>query len=106
MEHEQFVDLDSSERVRAVEALSGALKLATNEPSVGLFYVQEHVHKSVPYIAAAEARMRDARRAAVLAKGDADAANDTVRLMVDVGPSSVKRMAESVERALAALQRK
>ena len=44
-------------------ALAAYMRLVANEPSVGLYFIQEHVRKSIPFVLATKARAKRARKA-------------------------------------------
>jgi hypothetical protein len=82
---------------------SGALRLA-NHPTVGLFYVRDHVRASLPS-ALATARLLDSRvtgetRAAA---HDAGAASEAVAMLRGAAPGAIERMDAALASAAASL---
>ena len=82
---------------------SGALQLA-NHPTVGLYYVRDHVRSSLPS-ALATARLLDAqvKGKTALAAHDAGAASEAVELLRGAAPGAVERMEAALASAVASL---
>lgn len=82
---------------------SGALQLA-NHPTVGLFFVRDHVRSSLPS-ALATARLLEARvtQATALAAHDTAAASEAVGLLRGAAPGAIERMEAALASAAASL---
>jgi len=51
-----------------ISTVSAYSKLLLNEPTVGMYFVQEHVHKSVPFVLATKARIKETQKEAQLCR--------------------------------------
>eukprot|EP00898_Chlorokybus_atmophyticus_P006865 jgi/Chlat1/717/Chrsp104S01206 len=76
-----------------------ALRSAANEPSVGLFYVQQHVRKAVPALAEIEGQVRASGNACALERGAAEDMTAVVQSMQACGPQLVDRIRDNLQAA-------
>ncbi|MCO5568970.1 hypothetical protein L7F22_022674 [Adiantum nelumboides] len=81
------------------EMLMEAMKIVANEPSIGLYFVQQHVHKVVPSLLNVKHQITEARASAVLATAHVKDSLSCIKGMKDCGPLVVKRMIKSLQTA-------
>jgi hypothetical protein len=99
--------LRSPGRATVLGTVTAYSKLLLNEPTVGMYFVQEHVHKSVPFVLATKARVKQTQKQAQLCRLDVDSCLETMKVIRDVGRPTLTRMAASMasaSRSLAALK--
>ena len=93
---------DTSARV--LGTVCAYTKLLANEPTVGMYYVQEHVHKSVPFVLATRTRIKEAQKTAQLCQLDVDSCLSTLQLVREVGGPTLQSCEDSVRRAARAVE--
>lgn len=81
------------------EMITEALTLAANEPSVGVYYVQEHVHKAVPFVLRMKDRITEATGDVDLAMADVKDSLSCIKSMKECGPPVIERMIKMLESA-------
>lgn len=81
------------------ETLTEVLKHVANEPSVGLYFVQQHVHKAVPALLTLKSQLVESIVDAELATADAKDALGSVRTMKECGPTVIEHMIKTLQSA-------
>ncbi|KAI5079201.1 hypothetical protein GOP47_0006872 [Adiantum capillus-veneris] len=81
------------------EMVTEALKLVANEPSVGLYFVQQHVHKAVPSLLNVKHQITEATASADLATADVKDSLSCIKSMKDCGPPVIERMIKTLQTA-------
>eukprot|EP00850_Spirogloea_muscicola_P009012 SM000049S16783 [mRNA] locus=s49:606185:607763:- [translate_table: standard] len=89
---------NQSEQLQEVyDKLADILKQLANEPSVGLYYVQQHALKATPAVVALRDTVRGTTAEAVYATEDVRAAATSVRTMKGVGPPTIDAMLARIQ---------
>eukprot|EP00850_Spirogloea_muscicola_P008822 SM000048S16534 [mRNA] locus=s48:188593:190237:- [translate_table: standard] len=89
---------NQSEQLQEVyNKLADILKQLANEPSVGLYYVQQHALKATPAVVALRDTVRETTAEAVYATEDVRAAATSVRTMKGVGPPAIDAMLARIQ---------
>ncbi|KAK3287417.1 hypothetical protein CYMTET_5070 [Cymbomonas tetramitiformis] len=83
-------------------SLSDYVKQTANEPSMGLFYMQEHVRKSATNVVEYKKKMEETKQMLDFQRLDVDEALEITKKMKEVGPPAFFRMQASLYRATAA----
>lgn len=74
------------------DSMTETLKQVVNEPSVGLYFVQEHVHKAVPTVLGLNAQLEEMTGDAELATADAKDCLSSLQTMKECGPPVIEHM--------------
>lgn len=88
------------------EELGSMIKSLANEPSVGLFYVQEHTHNAVPNLVDLRTKIVSKSRDISLHTEDSEDSITMVRSMTDCGFPIVDDMIKDVTKCLAIMSSK
>ena len=88
----------ASRTSRVLLHVSEYVRHLANEPSVGQYYVREHVHKSVRQLTEAEATVRTATREASEGRFDAKGAMEAVASMHEHGEGMVEKKKKNVKK--------
>ncbi|EFJ23797.1 hypothetical protein SELMODRAFT_442733 [Selaginella moellendorffii] len=89
---------------QAHDLAADMVKQMANEPSVGLYFVQQHVHKAVPAIVSLKDQVGDCAHDSGLSTEDAKDALATVKNFKGVGPPVIERMIKRLNSSIQALQ--
>eukprot|EP00249_Psilotum_nudum_P005882 c19302_g1_i2 orf=573-1784(+) len=81
------------------EALTETIKQVANEPSIGLYFVQQHVHKAVPALLVLKTEVLDMTADAELCAANAKDALNTIKTMKDCGPPLIHQMINTINSA-------
>jgi hypothetical protein len=76
------------------------VKEVANEPSVGLYFVQQHVHKAVPGLLALKSHVQEGTEEAILYTQDVNDALASVKVMNEVGPPVFAKMISTFNASL------
>ncbi|KAI3816156.1 hypothetical protein L1987_15846 [Smallanthus sonchifolius] len=87
--------------VEISEGLGGMIKSLANEPSVGLFYVQQHTHNAVPNVVNLKNNIVAKSREISLHTEDSEDSIAMVRSMTDYGLPIVDDMIKDIRKSLA-----
>eukprot|EP01018_Ginkgo_biloba_P012196 Gb_36649 [translate_table: standard] len=85
------------------ESLSEMMKHAANEPSVGLFFVQQHAHKAVPTLVSIKDKVVDTSQEAFLCTEDMNDAIISIRSMKECGPPIIERMIRNLDSSISVM---
>ena len=94
----------SLQRREAVTSTNEFLREIANEPSLGLYYLQEHVSTSVPALMEVKARFKECTKAAHAESHSLNNCVYSVKHFCGVVPGHLDRASERLERAIARLQ--
>ncbi|WCJ19277.1 hypothetical protein M5689_001573 [Euphorbia peplus] len=92
--------------VEITEDLSEMIKYVANEPSVGLFYVQQHTQHAVPNVINLKNNIAEKTRETVLHTQDTEESITMMRSMKDCGPSIADEMSKDIRASLALMSEK
>ncbi|CAM6087708.1 unnamed protein product [Calypogeia fissa] len=79
------------------DTLTEMMKQLANEPSVGLYFVQQHVHKAVPGMVSLKTQMVDTTLEVEYVTQDVKDALNSVKSMKEVGPAVIERMIKTMD---------
>lgn len=85
------------------DSLTEMIKLAANEPSVGLFFVQQHAHKSVPRLLSIKNKVEDTSQEAFVCTEDMIDALNSVKSMKECGSSIIERTIKNLNSSISAM---
>jgi hypothetical protein len=74
------------------DSVSELVQQVANEPSVGLYFVQQHVHKAVPGLLSIKNKLAEDTQEALLYTEDARDALTAIKTMKEYGPPAVNSM--------------
>ncbi|CAM6016751.1 unnamed protein product [Sphagnum balticum] len=74
------------------DSVSELVQQVANEPSVGLYFVQQHVHKAVPGLLSIKNKLAEDTQEALLYTEDAKDALTAIKTMKECGPPAVNSM--------------
>lgn len=86
--------------VEVAECMAGMIKYVANEPSVGLFYIQQHIQNAVPNVVSLKNKVADKSRQMVLHTEDAEDSISVVRSMTEYGHPIADEMIKDIETSL------
>ncbi|MCO5611088.1 hypothetical protein L7F22_065338 [Adiantum nelumboides] len=81
------------------QALVKAMKIVVSEPSVGLYFEQQHVHKVVPSFLNVKHQITEATTSADLATTNVKDSLSCIKSMKDCGPLVIEQMIKSLQTA-------
>ncbi|KAH7438898.1 hypothetical protein KP509_04G035900 [Ceratopteris richardii] len=81
------------------EMLTEALKLGANEPSVGLYFVQQHVQKAVPALINVNHQIKELTAGADLATADVKDSSSCIKGIKEFGPPIIEKMIKMLQTA-------
>lgn len=81
-------------------SITDMVKEVANEPSVGLYFVQQHVHKAVPGLLALKSHVQEGSEEAILYTQDVNDALASVKVMNEVGPPVFAKMISTLNASL------
>lgn len=81
-------------------SITDMVKEVANEPSVGLYFVQQHVHKAVPGLLALKSHVIEGTEEAILYTQDVNDALASVKVMNEVGPPVFSKMISTLNASL------
>jgi len=84
-------------------SLTEMIKLAANEPSVGLFFVQQHVQKSAPRLLSIKNKVEDTSQEAFVCTEDMKDALNSVKSMKECGSSIIERTIKNLNSSISAM---
>lgn len=87
--------------VEVAECMAEMIKYVANEPSVGLFYIQQHIQNAVPNVVNLKNKVANKSREMVLHTEDAEDSISVVRSMKEYGHSIADEMIKDIESSLA-----
>ncbi|KAH9317461.1 hypothetical protein KI387_019230, partial [Taxus chinensis] len=79
------------------ESLTEAIRHVANEPSLGLFFVQQHAHNSAPRLASVKNKLVDTCQEAFSCSEDMEDALNSVESLKGCGPSIIDRMIKNLD---------
>ncbi|KAL2652646.1 hypothetical protein R1flu_020774 [Riccia fluitans] len=82
------------------DTITEMLKQLANEPSVGLYFVQQHVHRAVPAIVQLKSQIVDATKEAEYVTQDVKDARNAVKTIKECGPPVIERMIKTLDSTL------
>ncbi|KAJ7299628.1 hypothetical protein O6H91_Y190000 [Diphasiastrum complanatum] len=86
------------------DSLTEVIKQIANEPSLGLYFVQQHVHKVVPVVVSLKVQLVEETQEVVLSTEDAKDALTAVSTMKELGPSVIGKMRTILNSTISSLQ--
>lgn len=86
--------------VEVAECMAGMIKYVANEPSVGLFYIQQHIQNAVPNVVNLKNKVAEKSREMVLHTEDAEDSISVVRSMTEYGHPIADEMIKDIETSL------
>ncbi|XP_057472263.1 uncharacterized protein LOC130760813 isoform X2 [Actinidia eriantha] len=92
--------------VEITESLADMIKFVANEPSVGLFYIQQHTQKAVPNLINVKNNVAEKSREMALHTEDLEDSITMVRSMKDCGFPVVDGMIKDIKQSLAIISTK
>ncbi|MCD7447254.1 BLOC-1- complex subunit 8 [Datura stramonium] len=92
--------------VEITESLADMIKLIANEPSAGLFYVQQHTHNAVPNLINLNGKIEEKSRQVTLHTADTEDSIIMVRSMKECGFSIANEMIKDLRHSLAVVSEK
>ncbi|KAL3684486.1 hypothetical protein R1sor_002508 [Riccia sorocarpa] len=98
MQH-NIVQTESSLR-EVHDTITEMMKQLANEPSVGLYFVQQHVQRAVPAVVQLKAQIVDATQEAEFVTQDVKDARNAVRAIKECGPPVIERMIKTLDSTL------
>lgn len=81
-------------------SVTDMVKDVANEPSVGLYFVQQHVHKAVPGLLALKSQIVEEVQEVMLYTEDVRDALTSVKTMKEVGPPVFSKMIATLNASL------
>lgn len=88
------------------ESLADMIKYLANEPSVGLFYIQQHTHNSVPNLVSLRNKVEEKSHETTLHTEDLEDSIAMVRSMKDCGVLIADDMIRDIKKSLDIMSRK
>lgn len=88
------------------ECTAEMIKYIANEPSVGLFYVQQHTRNAVPNLVRLRNKISDASHETTLHTEDSEDSIDMVRSMRECGSPIVDEMIRDIKKTLVVMSSK
>jgi hypothetical protein len=82
------------------ENMSEMIKQVANEPSVGLFYVQQHIHNAVPILHEIKAKVVDTTQEEFICTEDMKDAIRSVKSMKGCGPPIIEQMIKKLNSSI------
>ncbi|KAL3688227.1 hypothetical protein R1sor_014536 [Riccia sorocarpa] len=82
------------------DTITEMMQQLANEPSVGLYFVQQHVHKAVPAMVQLKTQIVDATQKAEYVTQDVKEARNAVRTIKECGPPVIERMIKTLDGTL------
>ncbi|KAL6980310.1 hypothetical protein U1Q18_021950 [Sarracenia purpurea var. burkii] len=92
--------------VEITESLAEMIKYVANEPSVGLFYIQQHTQNAVPNLINLKNNVVEKSREMTLHTEDLEDSITSVRSMKDCGLSSADEMIKDITKSLEIMSKK
>ena len=92
--------------VEISESLAEMIKYVANEPSVGLFYVQQHAQNAVPNVISLGNNIKERSHETILHTEDTEDSITMVRSMKDCGFSIADEMIKDIRTSLAQISEK
>lgn len=92
--------------VEITENVADMIKYVANEPSVGLFYIQQHTHNAVPNITTLKNNIVEKSREVTLHTEDLDDSITMTRSMKECGSSIADDMIKDIRNSLAIMSTK
>lgn len=92
--------------VEITESLMDMIKFIANEPSAGLFYVQQHTHTAVPNLINLTSKIEGKSREVTLQTADSEDSIVMVRSMKECGFSIANEMMKNLRHSLAVVSEK
>lgn len=92
--------------VEVGESMAEMIKYVANEPSVGLFYVQQHIQHAVPNLVSLKSKVTDKSREMALHTEDSEDSIAMIKSMEEYGHSIANEMIKDIETSLALLPAK
>lgn len=92
--------------VEITESLGEMIKYVANEPSVGLFYIQQHTHNAVPNLVNLKNSITDKSREISLHTEDSEDSITMVRSMKDFGSCIADDMIRDIRKSLGVMSTK
>ncbi|VFQ83641.1 unnamed protein product [Cuscuta campestris] len=89
--------------VEIAESLAEMIKFVANEPSAGLFYIQQHVHNAIPNLVHLKTKVADRCREATLRTEDSEDSIAMARSMKNCGFRISKEMIQDIRHTLAVM---
>ncbi|CAN8317239.1 unnamed protein product [Cochlearia groenlandica] len=88
------------------ESLADMIKYIANEPSVGLYYIQQHVRKATPNVLTLNTNVLEKSRETALHTEDLEDSIAMVKSMKDCGPPIVDEMTGDIKNSLSIMSSK
>ncbi|KAK4343664.1 hypothetical protein RND71_036758 [Anisodus tanguticus] len=88
------------------ESLAEMIKLIANEPSMGLFYIQQHTQSAVSNLINLKNNIEEKSREVTLHAEDSEDSITVIRSMKDTGASIANEMIQNLRHSLAVLLKK
>ncbi|GER28850.1 nascent polypeptide-associated complex subunit beta, partial [Striga asiatica] len=88
------------------EDLADMIRFAANEPSVGLFYIQQHTQNATPNVLSLRSKVSEKSQESSLHAQDLEDSMDMLRSMKECGPTITEEMIENIKRCLSIAQPK
>lgn len=85
------------------ESLIEMMKLAANEPSLGLFFVQQHVNKSAPRLVSIKNKVEDTSQEAFVCTEDMKDALNSVKSMKEGGSAIIEQTIKNLNSSISVL---
>ncbi|BBM99171.1 BLOC-1 related complex subunit 8 [Marchantia polymorpha subsp. ruderalis] len=82
------------------DTITEMMRQLANEPSVGLYFVQQHVHRAVPAMVQLKAQIVDTTQEAEYVTQDVRDALNSVKTMKECGPAVIERMMKTLDSSL------
>ncbi|KAG6547030.1 hypothetical protein Mapa_011647 [Marchantia paleacea] len=82
------------------DTITEIMRHLANEPSVGLYFVQQHVHRAVPAMVQLKAQIVDSTQEAEYVTQDVRDALNSVKTMKECGPAVIERMMKTLDSSL------
>ncbi|XP_019067706.2 uncharacterized protein [Solanum lycopersicum] len=92
--------------VEITESLMDMIKFIANEPSAGIFYVQQHTHTAVPNLISLTSKTEGKSRQVTLHTADSEDSIFMVRSMKECGFSIANEMMKNLRHSLAVVSEK
>lgn len=93
-----YLGIEGFEEVH--ENISEMIKQVANEPSVGLFYVQQHIHNAVPILHEIKAKVVDTTQEEFICTEDMKDAIRSVKSMKGCGPPIIEQMIKKLNSSI------
>ncbi|CAO2164397.1 unnamed protein product [Urochloa humidicola] len=86
--------------LRVKDGVDGMIKYVANEPSVGLYFVQQHARASMPILLDVKGKLAEKTNEVTLHTEDMEDSICSVRSMTDFGPPLADDMIKDISRSL------